>query len=176
MIIQLIARNTSHSESFTCAQENAYCFSARANSSDSSPTTGATHTPILTHRNLIGVLVIAVLLVLGFILWLCFGKWSKPIRHFLKGKSRSSSRYSFGITPFGIGGGPRAVAALRRSVLRGPEGVDSEKAEIMDSSSSSTRCSLLGQGAIKTHDGDNIEPALPAKVCVPSGDAATLGL
>ncbi|KAI9460864.1 hypothetical protein BJY52DRAFT_233890 [Lactarius psammicola] len=159
MIIQLVARNTS--KSFTCAQENSYCLSAQINNFDSSPTTGATHTPFLTRRNLIGVLIIAALFVLGFALWLCFGKWSKPIRHFFKGKSRSSpSRPSNGATPFRIGDDPKAVAAPRK-VLPGSEGANVEKAEIMDSSSSSTQSSLLDQDAIKIND---VELALPAKV------------
>jgi hypothetical protein len=161
MIIHLVTRNTS--EPFTCAQENSYCLSAQINNS---PTTSATHTPraLLTRPNLIGVLVIAVLLVLGITLWLCFGKWSKPIRHFVKRKSRSppSPMYdSTGATPFTIGDGPA------RSVLRGPGGANAEKAEIMDSSSSSTQCSLLDQDAITINDGDGdkVELALPAKVC-----------
>lgn len=160
MIIQLAARNTS--QSLACAQENSYCLSAQIENTDTSSTTGATHTPFLIRRNLIGVLVIAALLVLGTALWLCFGKWSKPIRHFFKKKLRSSSsRHNTGATPLWIdNNGPRAVAA-QRSV---PDGADAEKAEIMDSSSSSTQSSLLDQDAIKTDDGDKVEVALPAKV------------
>lgn len=141
MIIQLVARNTS--EPFTSAQ---------LNNSDSSPTTaGDAHTPFLIRRNLIGVLVIAALLVLGIALWLCFGKWSKPIRHFFKGKSRSSRR---------------------KVLLPGPERADSdaEKAEIVvvDSGSCSTQNSLLGhQDALKINGGDKVELALPAKVYAP---------
>ncbi|KAN0128396.1 hypothetical protein V8E53_013785 [Lactarius tabidus] len=162
MIIQLVESNTS--KSFTCAQENYYCrstqgLSAQINNSDSSSTTGATHTPALTRRNLIGVLVIAALLFLGITLWLCFGKWSKPIRHFFKGKSRSSSRYNAGATVFGIGDGLRAAAAPKR--VAGPEGADVEKAEIMDSSSNSTQSSLIDH---KINEGDKLELAVPAKV------------
>jgi hypothetical protein len=108
------------------------------------------------------VLVIAALLFLGITLWLCFGKWSKPIRHFFKGKSRSSSRYNAGATVFGIGDGLRAAAAPKR--VPGPEGVDAEKAEIMDtssSSSSSTQSSLLDH---KINERDKLELAEPAKV------------
>jgi hypothetical protein len=67
---------------------------------------------------------------------------------------------STGATPFTIGDGPA------RSVLRGPGGANAEKAEIMDSSSSSTQCSLLDQDAITINDGDGdkVELALPAKV------------
>jgi hypothetical protein len=168
MIIQLVARNIS--KSFTCAQENSYCIStqslsAQVNNSDSSPTTGATRTPILTRPNLIGVLVIAALLVLGITLWLCFGKWSKPIRHFFKGKLRSSSRYSTAATgAFGIGDGPRAVAVPKKVAI--PVGANAEKAEIMDSSSSSTQSSLLDQDAMKIMEGDK-DLALPAKVHIP---------
>lgn len=166
MIIQLVARNTS--KSFACAQENSYCLSAQINNFDSSPTTSAAHTPFLTRRNLAGVLVIAALLVLGTALWLCFGKWSKPIRHFFKGKSRSSSsRHSTGATPFGIGDDPKAVAAPRRVLPGvGPEGANAEKAEIMDGSSSSIQSSLLDQDAIKINDPDKVELALPAKVYI----------
>lgn len=162
MIIQRIESNTS--KSFTCAQENYYCLSTQVlsvqiNNSDSSPTTGATHTPTLTRRNLIGVLVIAALLFLGITLWLCFGKWSKPIRHFFKRKSRSS-RYNAGAsTVFGIIDGPRAAAAPKG--VAGPKGADAEKAEMMDSSSSSTQSSLLGH---KFNEGDKLELAVPAKV------------
>ncbi|KAI9445182.1 hypothetical protein H4582DRAFT_1913861 [Lactarius indigo] len=165
MIIQLVARNMT--QSLACAQENSYCLSAQINNPDSSPTTGAAHTPFLTRRNLIGVLVIAALLVLGTALWLCFGKWSKPIRHFFRGKSRSSSsRRNNGATPLWIDDGPRAVA-VQRSV---PEGADAEKAEIMDSSSSSTQSSLLDQDAIKIIDGDKVELALPVKVYISSSE------
>ncbi|KAH8998987.1 hypothetical protein EDB86DRAFT_797288 [Lactarius hatsudake] len=164
MIIQLVARNTSRS--LACAQENSYCLSAQIENTDTSPTTGATHTPFLIRRNLIGVLVIAALLVLGTALWLCFGKWSKPIRHFFKRKLRSSpsSRHNTGATPLWIdNNGPTAVAA-QRSV---PDGADAEKAEIMDSSSSSTQSSLLDQDAIKmSNDVDKVELALPAKVYI----------
>ena len=166
MIIQLIESNTS--KSFTCAQENYYCrstqdLSAQINNSDTSPTTGTTHTPVLTRRNLIGVLVIAALLFLGITLWLCFGKWSKPIRHFFKGKSRSSSRYNAGAsTVFGISDGSRAAAAQKG--VAGPKGADVEKAEIMDSSSSSTQSSLLDH---KFNEGDKLELAVPAKVHIP---------
>lgn len=127
--------------------------------------TSATHTPFLTRRNLIGVLVIAALLFLGITLWLCFGKWSKPIRHFFKGKSRSSSRYCTGVTTFGIGDDSRAVAAPRRVSM--PGGADAEKAEIMDSSSSA-QSSLLDQDMIKINEGDKVELTLPAKVNISS--------
>jgi hypothetical protein len=169
MIIQLVARNTN--KSFTCSQENSYCvstqsLSAQINNSDSSPTTGATHTPNLTRPNLIGVLVIAALLVLGITLWLCFGKWSKPIRHFFKGKLRSSPKYSTAVSTsaFGIGDGLRTVAVPKKVAL--PVGADAEKAEIMDSSSS-TQSSLLDQDTMKINEGDK-ELALPAKVHIPS--------
>ncbi|KAH9064203.1 hypothetical protein EDB87DRAFT_1388467 [Lactarius vividus] len=171
MIIQLVARNTS--QSLICAQENPYCLSVQIENTDTSPTTGATHTPFLIRRNLIGVLVIAALLVLGTALWLCFGKWSKPIRHFFKGKSRSSSRHNTSATPLWIDDGSRAVAA-QRSVS---EGADAEKAEIMDSSSSSsTQSSLLDQDAIKINDENKVELALPAKVLQIKSDSRLAGL
>ncbi|KAF8271378.1 hypothetical protein EI94DRAFT_580068 [Lactarius quietus] len=157
MIIQLVAR-----KSFACAQENPYCISTQSLSAqiNNSTTTGATHTPILSRPNLVGVLVIAALLVLGTTLWLCFGKWSKPIRHLFKGKPRSSYGHNAGATPFGIGDGLRAVVAPKK--VPGPEGADAEKAEIMDSSSS-TQSTLLDQDAIKISE-NKVQPALPAKV------------
>jgi len=157
MIIQLVAR-----KSFACAQENPYCISTQSLSAqiNNSTTTGATHTPILSRPNLVGVLVIAALLVLGTTLWLCFGKWSKPIRHFFKGKPRSSYGHNAGATPFGIGDGLRAVVAPKK--VPRPEGADAEKAEIMDSSSS-TQSTLLDQDAIKISE-NKVQPALPAKV------------
>jgi len=78
MIIRPVARNTT-APAYTCASENPYCLSTREstnNTSSPATTTTSSHTPLLTHRNLVGVLIIAALLALGLILWLCFGKWS----------------------------------------------------------------------------------------------------
>jgi hypothetical protein len=177
MIIRPVARNTTALTTYTCAPENPYCLSRQrvSNNDTSSSATSTTSTstsattPLLTHRNLVGVLVIAALLALGLILWLCFGKWSKPIRHFLRGEQRHNN------VRFGIGDG---LAITTSNQSKAPleqcsditADSDVEKAEIVDSSSSSTESSLDREG-IKIDKGKEeikakleLEPALPAKV------------
>jgi hypothetical protein len=196
MIIRPVARNTTAlTATYTCAPENPYCLSTQrvsSNHTSSSATdttsTGAA-TPLLTHRNLVGVLVIAALLALALILWLCFGKWSKPIRRFLRGEKRHND------VRFGIGDGltaapidrhrhstgATAVTAPEQSKARtGPHSgtsgnaadSDVEKAEIVNSSSSSTQSSLdreeIKIDIVKNNEVTEaklgLEPALPAKV------------
>jgi hypothetical protein len=199
MIIRPIARNTTAlATSYTCAPENPYCLSTqrKSNNETSFPATGATSTststPLLTHRNLVGVLVIAALLALGLILWLCFGKWSKPIRHFLRGEKRHNS------VRFGIGDGLTApidcqrhstgattITTSKHSKAQPGNTADSdvEKAEIVDSSSISTQSSLDQEGIKIDKDKEETkakleleEPALPAKVRRPARDAPVLSL
>jgi hypothetical protein len=79
--------------------------------SSAPPTTTTTTTHVLSHTNLVGVLVIAALLILGIILWLCFGKWSKPIRHFLRREPCSSVD----------GNGPAVDAAKKKKTRRKKE-------------------------------------------------------
>ena len=186
MIIRLIARNTT-APTYACASENPYCLSARpeSNNNDTSSTaTSITPTPRLTHRNLVGVLVIAVLLALGLILWLCFGKWSKPIRHFLRGESRrrndNDDDKKHVVARFGIGDGLAAPIDRNCGSASVPSKVpepraasldDAEKAEIVNSSSSS-QSSLADRKAIEIDKDEemtqarlhSLEPALPAKV------------
>lgn len=38
----------------------------------------------LTHQNLVGLLVVCALVLAGFVLWLFFGRWAKPIRQFCR--------------------------------------------------------------------------------------------
>lgn len=176
MIIHPVARNTT--ATYTCAPENPYCLSTQrvSNNDTSSSATGTTTTPLLNHRNLVGVLVIAALLALALILWLCFGKWSKPIRHFIRGEQRD--------VRFGTGDGLTAPvdrhshgtgATKQSKAPPGPCTViaadsDVEKAEIVDSSSSSTQNSLDREGIKIDKDKEETkaklepEPALPAKV------------
>lgn len=190
MIIRLVARNTT-ALTTTCAPENPYCLSTQrvSNNDTSSSATGATTTsintatPLLTHRNLVGVLVIAALLALGLILWLCFGKWSKPIRHFLRGEQRHNNVHfgiGDGLTAAPIDGhrhstGATTITTSKQSkVPPGPRSgnaadSDVEKAEIVDSSSS-THSSLYREGIKTDNDKEEtkakrkLEPALPAKV------------
>ena len=177
MVIHPVARNATPLTTYTCAPENPYCLSSRISNNDtSSSTTGTTSTstrattPLLTHRNLVGVLVIAALLALALILWLCFGKWSKPIRQFLRGEQRHDDNVRFGI------GDGLTIPASKQS--KAPPGQcpeitadsDVEKAEIVDSSSTSTQNSLGREGIKIDKDNEEIkarlelEPALPAKV------------
>lgn len=186
MIIRLIARNTT-APTYTCPSENPYCISARrdSNNNDTSSTATSTiPTPRLTHRNLVGVLVIAALLALGLILWLCFGKWSKPIRHFLRGESRrrndGNNDNNHVVARFGIGDGLAAPIDRNSGGASIPSKVpqpraaslgDAEKAEMVNSSSSS-QSSLADREAIEIDKDnemtqarlDSLEPALPAKV------------
>jgi hypothetical protein len=201
MIIRPVARNTTAlTTTYTCAPENPYCPSTQrvSNNDTSSSATGATSTnistttPLLTHRNLVGVLVIAALLALGLILWLCFGKWSKPIRHFLRGEQRHNNvRFGIGdgLTAAPIGrhrhstGATSITTSKQSNAPPGPRSENSpdsdvEKATIVESSSSSTQSSHDREG-IKI-DKDNLkeetkaklelEPALPAKVRRPGRD------
>jgi hypothetical protein len=191
MIIRPIARNTT-APTYTCASENPYCLSTQResnnnnnNNNTSSPATGTTNpTPLLTHRNLVGVLIIAALLALGLILWLCFGKWSKPIRHFLRGESRHNDNYTVrgdGLAPGPIDRSNGATNSTTVSKAPGPRGNDdtaaaaaanlddAEKPGIVDSSSSQS--SLDREEMIETDKDKEVtraklepKPALPAKV------------
>jgi hypothetical protein len=202
MITRPVARNTTAlTTTYTCVPENPYCLSTqRVSNNDTSPSaTGATSTsintatPLLTHRNLVGVLVIAALLALGLILWLCFGKWSKPIRHFLRGEQRHNNNVRFGIGD-GLTATPidshrhsttGATTSKQSKAQPGPRSgnaadSDVEKAEIVDSSSSSTHSSLDREGIKIDKDKEEtnakleLEPALPAKVRRPGRDAPVL--
>jgi hypothetical protein len=105
----ILPRNTT--DPSTCAPENPSCPSALSSH------TGITRTHLLT-RNLTGVLIIAALLALGLCLWLSFGKWSKPIRQLLRGKShseRNSNANNDTTVRFGIGSGPAADGATAAS-------------------------------------------------------------
>ncbi|KAH9982484.1 hypothetical protein BGW80DRAFT_1453370 [Lactifluus volemus] len=111
-------------------------------SSSPQPTSGAT-THLLNHTNLVGVLVIAALLVLGIILWLCFGKWSKPIRRFLRREPCSSPVVDDSV---GIGSDATKkkkgdeVAPASPTLGRGDADADPEKAAMAQSGSCD--CSL----------------------------------
>jgi hypothetical protein len=136
-------------------------------SSSSQPTTTTRH--ILNHTNLVGVLVIAALLILGIILWLCFGKWSKPIRRFLRREPRSSSiddDNSIGIDTHG----PAAIDAAKKkkdgvrpassALGRGDADADPEKAAIAHSGSCD--CSLDQDAIIEVE----VDLTPPEKVCL----------
>ena len=192
MIVRPVARNTTGT--YTCAPENPYCLSTqRVSNNDTSSNTGTTSTvtPLLTHRNLVGVLVIAALLALGLILWLCFGKWSKPIRHFLRGEQCHND------VRFGIGDGLTAAPIDRHRHSTGatttitskqsktPPGPlsgnvadpDTEKEEIVDSSSSSTQSSIeIDEDKEETKAKLELEPALPAKASLNPHDTPALSL
>jgi len=45
--------------------------------------------PPLEHRNLVGVLIIGLLLIVGLVLWLLFGKSAKPVRHLIRRDRRT---------------------------------------------------------------------------------------
>jgi len=180
MIIRPIARNTT-APTYTCAPENPYCLSTQRESNSnntSSPATGTTTpTPLLTHRNLVGVLIIAALLALGLILWLCFGKWSKPIRHFLRGESRRHTDND--TVRFGIGDGLAPIdrngaTTISKAQAPGPRGnaaaaadddddSNAEKTGMVDSSSSS-QSSIDREDIEVTKAKLEPEPALPPKV------------
>jgi hypothetical protein len=162
------ARNTN--ETHTCPSENPHCLSTQSDDTNLSQTIGAiTHKPVLTHTNLVGILVIAVLLILGTVLWLCFGKWSKPIRHFLRREPRcsnSNSKRDSSAVRFGIGDGlatTTATDAVKKKEVGGTD-PDPEKAMADNCSSHSS----LDQDAIeigkKCRDQDNFELAPPGKV------------
>lgn len=147
MIIPFFARDT------TCSPENPYCLSTRSDNNDnatttSTTTTGTTHThALLGHRNLVGVLVIAALVALALVLSLCFAKWSKPIRRFLRGEPRSDSERS--------STDDLAAPSTQQGIAN-----DAEMAGVMPDSGSSQ--SSLDLDAIKEKAG--IKIALPAKV------------
>ncbi|KAF8507090.1 hypothetical protein F5888DRAFT_69499 [Russula emetica] len=205
MIIRPVARNTTAlTTTYTCAPENPYCLSTQrvSDNDTSSSATGntststSTATPLLTHRNLVGILVIATLLALGLILWLCFGKWSKPIRHFLRGEQRHKNvRFGIGdcLTAAPIdrhlhGTGATTITTSKQS--KAPPGPrsgnttdsDVEKAEMVDSSSISTQSSLDQEGIKIDKDKEEtkakleLEPTLPAKVRLPGPGRDTLVL
>lgn len=186
MIIRPIARNTT-APTNTCAPENTYCLSTQpeSNNNDTSSTaTSATPAPRLAHRNLVGVLIIAALLALGLILWLCFGKWSKPIRRFLRGESRRRNDNGNGnkhaAARFGVGDGLAAPIDRNCGGASAPSKAPEQRAASLDdaekdgmvSSSSSSQSSLADREAIETDKDkemtparlDSLEPALPAKV------------
>ena len=187
MIIRLIARNTT-APTNTCAPENTtYCLSTQpeSNNNDTSSTaSSATPAPRLAHRNLVGVLVIAALLALGLILWLCFGKWSKPIRRFLRGDARrrngNGNSNNHATARFGIGDGLAAPIDRNCGSASTPSKVPESRAASLDdvekdgmvNSSSSSQSSLADREAVETDKDkemtltrlDSLEPALPAKV------------
>jgi hypothetical protein len=185
MIIPFFARDTTHG----CPQENPYCLSTRSNDDNSTTTsTTTTHThPKLGHTNLVGVLVIASLLALALVLSLCFAKWSKPLRRFLRGEPRpdDSERTS---TDGGGGGGSLAApttltAPSSTKASRQQQGDtdddddddDAEKANVVpnsNSSSSSSSQSSLDQDTIK--ENASVEIALPAKVSPESASRRAL--
>ena len=179
MIIRLIARNTT-APTLACASENPYCLSTQRESNNNSTSSAATSTTppsVLTHRNLVGVLIIAALLALGLALWLCFGKWSKPIRHFLRGESRRHDSDRDSATRFGIGDGLAAPVdrdgGTKQSKAPEPRAASvdgAEKAGMVDSSisSQSSLADREATGIDKDKDKEmrqaGLEPALPAKV------------
>jgi len=147
MIVPFFARDTS------CSPENPYCLSTRSDNNDNATTTpttttGTTHThPLLGHRNLVGVLVIAALLALALVLSLCFAKWSKPIRRFLRREPPSDSEHS--------STDDVAAPSTQQGIAN-----DAEMAGVMPDSGSSQ--SSFDLDAIKEKAG--IKVALPAKV------------
>ena len=186
MIIPFFARDTTTAP-YACPPENPYCLSTRSNDDNSTTTsTTTTHTYAkLGHTNLVGVLVIASLLALALVLSLCFAKWSKPLRRFLRGEPRpdDSERTS---TDGGSGGGGGSLAVP--TTLTAPSSTkeasrqqgdtddddddddDAEKANVVSNSGNSSQSSL-DQDAIK--ENASVEIALPAKVSPESArDAA----
>jgi hypothetical protein len=148
MIIPLLARNTT----------------------PSSPTTdnASNHThSSLVHRNLVGVLVIAALLALALALSLCFAKWSKPIRRFLRHErsSSSSTRVHLGIARDGLPTLSKAPPSPPPPTRphQGNAAADAEKAAVIPDSSSNSQCSL-DRDMIEIDKTANVQVALPAKV------------
>lgn len=164
MIIPFFARDT------TCPQENPYCLSTRSNDDNSTTTsTTTTHTHAkIGHTNLVGVLVIASLVALALVLSLCFSRWSKPIRRFLRGELRPDDSERSSSTDGGDdgGGGSLAIPTTLAAAPSSQQGDadddddDAEKAGVIPDSNSS-QCSL-DQDAIK--EKASVEIALPAKV------------
>ncbi|KAI0274654.1 hypothetical protein BC834DRAFT_849078 [Gloeopeniophorella convolvens] len=146
MLIHLFARNSTGP--YTCAPSNPYCLSV-AQTDDDDDDAAASANPSLSHRNLIGVLVIAVLLLLGIVLWLCFGKWSKPVRRLLRGEPRDGGAARW--VRFGDSGSDaeKGTAAAHR---------DAEKTAWRQSASSQ---GSLDQDAIEI---EKVELAMPEKV------------
>ncbi|KAI0004317.1 hypothetical protein BJV74DRAFT_948605 [Russula compacta] len=124
-----------------------------SNNATSSSITDNTRKPPLTHGNLVGVLIIAALLALGLALWLCFGKWSKPIRHFLRGEPRSDGAID--------DGAPKEQVSKKESGPPGNANSDPEKEAAMAESSSSEQSSLDHVDSEKAKA--NVELALSAK-------------
>jgi hypothetical protein len=125
------------------------------NSATSTDNTHA-HTS-LAHRNLVGVLVIAALLALALALSLCFAKWSKPIRRFLR--RERSTRVRSGLARDGL-------PSLSKPPPPPPpppptHAADAEKASATIPDSSSTQCSLEID---ESKERANVQVALPAKV------------
>lgn len=155
-------RNTT--EPYTCPSGIPSCPSIQSNNANPSQMSGAiTRTPLLNHTNLVGVLVIVALLVFGIILWLCFGRWSKPIRHFLRGKSRCPKQDS--TVRIGLGDGLTGAT----SAAMATPCADLEKAVLANSGSSSSSSSSshisLDQDAIEVGKSkEQVEPAPPEKV------------
>ena len=180
MFIPFFARDT------TCSPENPHCLSTRSNNNNattaSTSTTPTTPThALLGHRNLVGILVIAALLALALVLSLCFAKWSKPLRRFLRGESRSDSksnstegsssssrsrsrfRFRFGIRDSRAV--PTSAAPTTKASQQGNVDVAvAEKAGVIPNSDSSQ--SSLDRDAIK--EKASVKVALPAKVRVES--------
>ena len=182
MIIPFFARDTTTAP-YACPPENPYCLSTRSNDDNSTTTsTTTTHTHAkLGHTNLVGVLVIASLLALALVLSLCFAKWSKPLRRFLRGEPRPDD--SERTSTDGDGGSlavptTLTVPSSTKETSR-QQGVtddddddddDAEKANVVSNSGNSSQSSL-DQDAIK--ENASVEIALPAKVSPESArDAA----
>lgn len=144
MIVHPLPRNT------TATSGSPY------NNATPSPITDNTRKPPLTHGNLVGVLIIAALLALGLALWLCFGKWSKPIRHLLRGETRSDGPMATD------NGAPKEQVPKKESGPPGNVNSDPEKEAAMAEGSSSEQCSLDYVDTVKAKT--NVELALPAKV------------
>ena len=179
MIVPFFARDTTTGP-YTCSPENPYCLSTQSNNSNNATTasTTTTDTPrthaLLGHRNLVGVLVIAALIAFALVLSLCFAKWSKPIRRFLRGEPRDDSKRSStdggsgsgGGTPrfrFGIGHWHGVAAAPTTTAPSTQQGIpnDAEMASVIPDSSSSSQSSL-DLDTIK--EKASVKVALPAKV------------
>jgi len=153
MIVPFFARDT------TCSPENPHCLSTRSDDNNnnatttSTTTTGTTHThALIGHQNLVGVIVIAALVALAIVLSLCFAKWSKPIRRFLRGEPRSSDSDSNRSSTDGA-----AAPSTRQGIAN-----DAEMAGVMPDSSSSSSQSSLDLDVIK--EKASVKVALPAKV------------
>jgi hypothetical protein len=135
----------------------------------SPPTTSDTNTNVthtsLAHRNLVGILIIAALLALALALSLCFAKWSKPVRRFLRGERRSG-----GDDLPTLSEAPPPLPTTPTPLLPRPSqgnaaDSDVEKAVVISDSSSSQ--SSFDRDATEIDEGKgkaNVGVALPAKV------------